>query len=64
MVCRTMPCMSTTDESVLDEFLADRGHETESAGWERDYNKKRCPECAGIHDLEASACSVCGWSPT
>jgi hypothetical protein len=56
--------MATADEDVLDEFLADRGHETESAGWERDYNKKRCPECAGIHDLEASTCSVCGWTPT
>jgi hypothetical protein len=56
--------MATADESVFDDFLADRGHETESAGWERDYNKKRCPECSGIHDLEAADCSVCGWTPT
>jgi acetone carboxylase gamma subunit len=58
--------MATADENVFDEFLADRGYETESASdsWERDYNKKRCPECAGIHDLEASDCSVCGWTPT
>ena len=51
------------DDSVLDEFLSDRGHETEIVTWEQDYNKKQCPECGGLHDPSASTCSVCGWEP-
>ncbi|WP_458186859.1 HVO_0416 family zinc finger protein [Haladaptatus sp. NG-WS-4] len=51
------------DESMFDQFLADRGHETERLDWEQEYNKKQCPECGGLHDLAASECSVCGWHP-
>lgn len=56
--------MATTNDELLDEFLTQRGHETEeTASWTRDYNKKQCPDCSGLHDLDATACSVCGWSP-
>jgi transposase len=55
--------MVTTNEDVLDEFLSDRGHETETPTWEEDYNKKRCPECGGLHEMSAAECSVCGWTP-
>lgn len=51
------------DDSVFDEFLSQRGHETDRVDWEREYNKKQCPECSGLHDLSADECSVCGWSP-
>lgn len=55
---------TTNDDALLDEFLTQRGHETEAtAAWERDYNKKRCPDCSGLHELDATECSVCGWSP-
>ncbi len=50
------------DDSLLDEFLEDRGHETQT--WEESYNKKQCPECGGLHDGNARTCTVCGWSPT
>ncbi|WP_232700418.1 HVO_0416 family zinc finger protein [Halobacterium wangiae] len=49
------------DDSLLDDFLEQRGHET--ATWERNYNKKQCPECSGLHDVDATDCGVCGWSP-
>ncbi|MFC7059199.1 HVO_0416 family zinc finger protein [Halovenus salina] len=52
-----------TDDDMFDEFLAQRGHETESAGWEESYNKKQCPDCGGLHASDATACSICGWSP-
>ncbi len=52
-----------SSDDVFDEFLAQRGHETGQAGWERSYNKKQCPDCGGIHDTGAAECSVCGWSP-
>ena len=48
-------------DDMFDRFLSDRGHET--AGWETDYNKKRCPDCGGIHEVSAIECSVCGWAP-
>jgi len=48
---------------MFDEFLARRGHETGSVGWEESYNKKQCPDCGGLHDAGATECSVCGWSP-
>ena len=51
---------SASDEDVFDRFLERRGHETE-ATWDREYNKKQCPECGGLHDLSATRCSVCGW---
>ncbi|WP_433625778.1 HVO_0416 family zinc finger protein [Halomicrococcus sp. NG-SE-24] len=51
------------DESVFDQFLSDRGHETEQVDWQEEYNKKQCPECGGLHELAASRCSVCGWAP-
>ena len=53
-----------TANDVFDEFLNDRGHETETASWEPDHNKKRCPDCGGVHDPEATRCSVCGWQPS
>jgi hypothetical protein len=57
--------MATSNDELFDEFLADRGHETEtdSRSWERDYNKKRCPDCSGLHGLDAASCTVCGWQP-
>jgi hypothetical protein len=55
--------MATANDDVFDTFLEDRGHDTEPAGWERDYNKKRCPDCGGLHALDAARCTVCGWAP-
>lgn len=60
----TMACMSsaqTSDDSLLDEFLEDRGHDTRT--WDESYNKKQCPECGGLHDVDARTCTVCGWGP-
>lgn len=51
------------DGDMFDEFLSQRGHETESVGWEESYNKKQCPECGGLHETGATECLVCGWSP-
>jgi len=51
------------DDEMFDEFLAQNGHETETVGWEENYNKKQCPECGGLHDTPATECTVCGWSP-
>jgi hypothetical protein len=56
-------CMASANDEVLDDFLSQRGHATERPGWERSYNKKQCPDCGGLHDESATACSVCGWSP-
>ncbi|MFC6961901.1 HVO_0416 family zinc finger protein [Halocatena marina] len=52
-------------DDMFDTFLSQRGHRTESerVGWEKDYNKKQCPECGGLHDSSATECSVCGWTP-
>jgi transposase len=50
-------------DDVFDQFLTQRGHETESVSWEQDYNTKRCPDCGGLHDSDASECGVCGWAP-
>jgi hypothetical protein len=52
-----------TANDIFDEFLAERGHDTDPATWEEDYNKKRCPECGGLHETSAVTCSVCGWEP-
>jgi hypothetical protein len=52
-----------TDDDLLDDFLTQRGHETDRPGWEESYNKKQCPECGGLHDLGAADCMVCGWRP-
>ena len=49
------------DESVVDRFLEANGHDTTS--WDQSYNKKQCPECGGLHEVSASDCSVCGWTP-
>jgi len=49
-------------EDLFDEFLTRNGHEP-SVSWEREYNKKQCPECGGLHDLAATRCSVCDWTP-
>lgn len=48
-------------EDMFDRFLSTRGHE--AATWDRDHNKKQCPECGGIHADDATDCSVCGWKP-
>ena len=50
-------------DDMFDEFLSQRGHDTGEAGWEESYNKKQCPDCGGLHDSNATNCSVCGWSP-
>ncbi len=52
-----------TANDIFDEFLDERGHDHTTASWEQDYNKKRCPDCGGLHDPGASVCSVCGWRP-
>jgi hypothetical protein len=54
--------MATAD-NIFYDFLEERGHDHETASWEEDYNKKRCPDCGGLHALDASVCSVCGWQP-
>ena len=54
---------SAPDDDVFDEFLSRRGHDTETAEWEQNYNKKQCPDCGGLHGSDATRCSVCGWSP-
>ena len=65
VVWYTIACMASAPSSddVLDEFLAQRGHDVGEAGWDRSYNKKQCPECGGLHEAGATACSVCGWAP-
>ncbi|MGB9986726.1 HVO_0416 family zinc finger protein [Salarchaeum japonicum] len=58
--------MSSAQESidgVLDEFLEARGHDTSQVAWDRSYNKKQCPDCGGLHDEDATTCTVCGWAP-
>ena len=50
------------DGDLFDEFLSRRGHDPDAA-WEREYNKKRCPDCGGVHDLDAARCTVCDWKP-
>jgi rubredoxin len=52
-----------TNSDMFDEFLSQRGHATETPGWEQEYNKKQCPECSGLHDMSATECTVCGWAP-
>ncbi|WP_199268467.1 HVO_0416 family zinc finger protein [Halomarina oriensis] len=52
-----------TNGDVFDEFLEQRGHRTEAPSWDQAYNKKQCPECMGLHDVAATECSVCGWTP-
>jgi hypothetical protein len=54
---------SDTDDELFDQFLSDRGHETDVPRWERSYNKKQCPDCGGLHDQSAQECTVCGWAP-
>ena len=49
-------------EEVIDQFMTRRDL-SESARWEESYNKKQCPECGGVHEPSATACSVCGWTP-
>jgi hypothetical protein len=58
-----MATASDPDDVSLDEFLEQRGHETETVTWDRNYNKLQCPECGGLHDQTASECGVCGWAP-
>ena len=57
-----MASAPSTDE-MIDDFLSQRGHATESVGWEESYNKKQCPDCGGLHEGAATECSVCGWTP-
>jgi ribosomal protein L40E len=58
-----MAATPTPDDALFDEFLDDRGHETEPVQWEQSYNKKQCPECGALHDADAADCTVCGWDP-
>lgn len=51
-------------DDIFDQFLTDRGHDVEPETWEPDYNKKRCPECGGLHETAAHRCTVCGWEPS
>jgi len=54
---------SASNEDIFDQFLAQRGHDVPES-WDRSYNKKQCPECGGLHDLDATRCGVCGWEAT
>ncbi|WP_224447888.1 HVO_0416 family zinc finger protein [Haloprofundus salilacus] len=54
---------SAPSDDLFDQFLADRGHETEPQRWDRSYNKKQCPDCGALHDDDAITCTVCGWDP-
>jgi hypothetical protein len=51
------------DGDVIDDFLSRRGHDTGGVDWQRSHNKKQCPDCGGLHELSASQCSVCDWTP-
>lgn len=55
--------MATAQDDVLDEFLTGRSRDADRSAWERDHNKKQCPDCSGLHELDAVECTVCGWSP-
>jgi rubrerythrin len=57
-----MATAPSTDD-LIDDFLAQRGHDVEAVEWEDSYNKKQCPECGGLHDGSPAECSVCGWTP-
>lgn len=50
------------DEDIFDRFLNSNGH-TKSESWEKDYNKKKCPECFALHNKDAIECNVCEWNP-
>lgn len=54
---------ASSSDDLMDQFLAQRGHDVEDKGWNREYNKKQCPDCGGLHDTAAAECTVCGWSP-
>ena len=65
MVCYTIARMaSAPNDDIYDDFLEQRGHDVERVGWERNYNKKQCPDCGGLHESGASECTVCGWTPS
>jgi len=55
MVCHTIACMVSArpDDDLFDEFLTQRGHETEVVEWDDNYNKKQCPDCGALHDSTA-----------
>jgi hypothetical protein len=61
--CHNGVCMAAANNDIFDEFLSERGHETNGADWEREYNKKHCPECHSLHNLDATVCTVCNWQP-
>ena len=63
MSCMSRSASSPDDDDVLDEFLSDRGHETEIVRWERSYNKLQCPECGALHEVGATRCDVCDCRP-
>jgi ribosomal protein L40E len=46
-------------DSIFDEFI-EQHCETEET-WTRDKNKKQCPECSAVNDLQATECKVCAW---
>ncbi len=54
---------ASSDDDLFDQFLTDRGHETEPVRWDRSYNKRQCPDCGALHDEDATRCSVCDWRP-
>lgn len=51
---------SSPADDLFDQFLERRGHGTTKT-WIRDQNKKKCPVCGGLHDLDATRCTVCDW---
>ncbi|MGM0590353.1 MAG: HVO_0416 family zinc finger protein [Halobacteriota archaeon] len=51
------------NDDLFDQFLAERGHETEPVRWDRSYNKLQCPDCGALHATSATECGVCGWRP-
>ncbi len=57
--------MSLGNDDVFDEFLSQRGYDvpSEASDWQRDRQKKQCPDCGGLHEKAATECTVCGWMP-
>lgn len=43
------------------EVDVDKMIEASGGSWEKDRNKKKCPECSSLHQMDAHKCSVCGW---
>lgn len=50
-----------TERGIDFDVDIDKMIEASSGGWIKDRNKKKCPECSSLHQMDARKCSVCGW---